>query len=118
MVAEVLSHPRNLGVQSELLRILHNEGLLQDYARWLLYLFLVLFASGNAGRDLRTRLLAAGKLLGPHPLWDLLASRPNWEQLEAWRCQYTVPEPAQIWQGINPHYRDLIQERDRQLDGI
>ncbi|MGC9128998.1 MAG: hypothetical protein ACP5GA_09760 [Acidithiobacillus sp.] len=109
MTAEVLSHPRNLGVQSELLRILHNEGLLQDYARWLLYLFLVLFASGNAGRDLRTRLLAAGKLLGPHPLWDLLASRPNWQQLETWRCQYEVPEPAQIWQGINPHYRDLIR---------
>jgi len=112
MVAEVLGHPRNLGVQSELLRILHNEGLLQDYARWLLYLFLVLYASGNAGRDLRTRLLAAGKLLGPHPLWDLLASRPDWDLLEEWRCRFQVPEPAPIWQEANPHYGELIRSRD------
>ena len=69
---EMESRPMNLTVYVDYLRIAHGEGLREEYAATLLVLFSVLL-SANAGSGLRRRLLASGRLLGQHWIFDFLS---------------------------------------------
>ncbi len=108
MRREALSKPENLGVQVEMLRILHDEGLAQDYALWLLHLAMTLFAV-RAGDALKKRLLAVGKILGPHPVWDALSGELSFEKLDRLRRQYDAKAPEKVWSKAMPH-TDLLRE--------
>lgn len=63
------SNAKNLGLLVDGLFITHNDGLRTDYALLLLRLFTVL-SIYNAGKSLKRRLLAMGKLLGYNPIFD------------------------------------------------
>ncbi|MBU2764914.1 hypothetical protein HAP94_01580 [Acidithiobacillus ferrivorans] len=69
---EMESRPMKLTVYVDYLRIAHGEGLRDEYAEALLALFSVLL-SANAGSGLRRRLLASGRLLGHHWIFDFLS---------------------------------------------
>ena len=69
---EMESRPMRLTVYVDYLRIAHGEGLRDEYAEVLLALFSVLL-SANAGSGLRRRLLASGRLLGQHWVFDFLS---------------------------------------------
>lgn len=102
MRTEVITRPQNLGIQVEMLRVLHDEGDLSRYAQWLFHLHVVLVSFGG-GVELRRRLLAAGKLLGPHPLWDILSSGPMpYMEMVQISNQYKWPMPAKIGTDIRP----------------
>lgn len=63
------SNSKNLGLLVDTLFITHNEGLRSDYTLLLLRLFTILNIY-NAGKSLKRRLLAMGKLLGYNPVFD------------------------------------------------
>ena len=69
---EMESRPMRLTVYVDYLRIAHGEGMRDEYAATLLALFSVLL-SANAGSGLRRRLLASGRLLGQHWIFDFLS---------------------------------------------
>lgn len=69
---EMESRPMRLTVYVDYLRIAHGEGMRDEYAATLLALFSVLL-SANAGSGLRRRLLASGRLLGQHWVFDFLS---------------------------------------------
>ncbi|WP_156103889.1 hypothetical protein [Acidithiobacillus ferrivorans] len=69
---EMEARPMKLTVYVDYLRIAHGEGLRDEYAEVLLALFSVLL-SANAGSGLRRRLLASGRLLGQHWIFDFLS---------------------------------------------
>jgi hypothetical protein len=69
---EMESRPMRLTVYVDYLRIAHGEGMRDEYAATLLALFSVLL-SANAGSGLRRRLLASGRLLGHHWIFDFLS---------------------------------------------
>ncbi len=102
MVVEAHTRPQNLGIQVEILRILHDEGDLSRYAQWLFHLTVVLFRFGS-GESLRRRLLAAGKLLGPHPLWDKLSTYMDVDTLKKTGAQYRLPMPWKIETELRSH---------------
>ena len=74
MYDELEIHPENLGIHVELLKILHDYGLTEEYSVALLRLVSVLQAY-SAGNSLKRRLLSAGKILGYSPLWDILSGQ-------------------------------------------
>ncbi|MHB1630916.1 MAG: hypothetical protein ACYCQL_01685 [Acidithiobacillus sp.] len=69
---EMECRPLWLTVYVDYLRIAHGEGMRDEYAEVLLALFSVLL-SANAGSGLRRRLLASGRLLGQHWIFDFLS---------------------------------------------
>ncbi len=69
---EMECRPMRLTVYVDYLRIAHGEGMRDAYAEALLALFSVLL-SANAGSGLRRRLLASGRLLGQHWIFDFLS---------------------------------------------
>lgn len=69
---EVHTRPHNLGAHVDLLRILHGEGMRREYATALLRLAVILLAA-DAGKALRRRMLAIGRLLGSSPIFDDLS---------------------------------------------
>ncbi|MBU2740953.1 hypothetical protein HF673_09425 [Acidithiobacillus thiooxidans] len=69
----IAHEPLRLPLYAELLRITHQQHLLEEYINALILLFLTV---GSGGKTLRERMLRAGQDLGPHPLWDVLA---EWE---------------------------------------
>ena len=69
---EMECRPMRLTVYVDYLRIAHGEGMRDEYAEVLLALFSVLL-SANAGSGLRRRLLASGRLLGQHGIFDFLS---------------------------------------------
>lgn len=73
MYDELEVYPENLGIHVELLKILHDRGLTEEYSIALLRLVSVL-NTYSAGTPLKRRLLSAGKILGYSPLWDTLSS--------------------------------------------
>ncbi|MBU2759690.1 tetratricopeptide repeat protein [Acidithiobacillus sulfurivorans] len=66
----IAHEPLRLPLYAELLRITHQQHLLEEYINALILLFLTV---GSGGKTLRERMLRAGQDLGPHPLWDVLA---------------------------------------------
>ncbi len=65
----IAHEPLRLPLYAELLRITHQQHLIEEYINALILLFLTV---GWEGKTLRQRMLRAGRDLGPHPLWSLL----------------------------------------------
>lgn len=78
-----------LTVYVDYLRIAHGEGLREEYAATLLILFSVLL-SVNAGSGLRRRLLASGRLLGQHWIFDFLSGSQGREFMSVARKVQTT----------------------------
>lgn len=108
MRKEAITRPQNLGIQVEMLRVLHDEGRTLQYAQWLFHLSVVLFHF-QSGAELKRRLLAAGKLLGSHPVWDALSAELSYERLRELSKHYDLPMPAKIGFDMVPH-ADLVLE--------
>lgn len=66
----IAHEPLRLPLYAELLRITHQQHLLDEYINALILLYLTV---GYNGKTLRERMLRAGEDLGPHPLWTVLA---------------------------------------------
>ncbi|MBN2679406.1 hypothetical protein HHS34_001575 [Acidithiobacillus montserratensis] len=66
----IAHEPLKLPLYAELLRIAHQQHLVEDYINALILLYLTV---GYNGKTLRQRMLRAGEDLGPHPLWTVLA---------------------------------------------
>lgn len=66
----IAHEPLRLPLYAELLRITHQQHLVEDYINALILLYLTV---GYNGKTLRQRMLRAGEDLGPHPLWTVLA---------------------------------------------
>ncbi|MFA7495855.1 MAG: hypothetical protein AB7C98_00305 [Acidithiobacillus sp.] len=66
----IAQEPKRLPLYAELLRITHQQHLIEEYINALILLFL---AVGEGGKTLRERMLRAGEDLGSHPLWKILA---------------------------------------------
>jgi hypothetical protein len=109
---EMESRPMNLTVYVDYLRIAHGEGLREEYAATLLTLFSVLL-SANAGSGLRRRLLASGRLLGQHWIFDFLSGSQGREfmavarKVQAFTSVY-VPEKA--WAKSSEWMQPLVCE--------
>ena len=112
---EMESRPMKLTVYVDYLRIAHGEGMREEYAAVLLVLFSVLL-SANAGSGLRRRLLASGRLLGQHWVFDFLSGSKGQEFMAvAHRIQDTpsiyVPENA--WSKSPEWMRPLVLRVER-----
>ncbi|PKY10777.1 hypothetical protein B1757_07390 [Acidithiobacillus marinus] len=66
----IVHEPLRLPLYAELLRITHQQHLLEEYINALILLYLTV---GYNAQTLRERMLRAGQDLGPHPLWQVLA---------------------------------------------
>ena len=90
---EMESRPMRLTVYVDYLRIAHGEGMRDEYAATLLALFSVLL-SANAGSGLRRRLLASGRLLGQHWIFDFLSGSQGREFMAV---AHKVRETASVY---------------------
>lgn len=102
MRIEASSKPTNIGIQVEMLRVLHDECDLKNYVQWLFHLSVVLF-SFNGGESLKRRLIAIGKLLGPHPLWDRLSVSLDYDKIKKISQEYGFDLPRGIELKILPN---------------
>ena len=110
---EMESRPLRLTVYVDYLRIAHGEGMREEYATALLALFSVLL-SANAGSGLRRRLLASGRLLGQHWIFDFLSGSKGREFMAVARkirdtSSVYVPEKA--WARSPEWMQPLVPER-------
>ncbi len=69
--AAILEEPLRLPLYAELLRITHQQRDAEGYIDGLLLMGLAL---GDGGATIQERMCRAGMNLGPHPLWEVLAS--------------------------------------------
>ena len=114
---EMESRPMKLTVYIDYLRIAHGEGMRDEYAEVLLALFSVLL-SANAGSGLRRRLLASGRLLGQHWIFDFLSGSNGREfmavarKVRECRLQATslVYVPEKAWAKSPEWMRPLVLE--------
>jgi len=114
---EMETRPMKLTVYVDYLRIAYGEGLRNAYAEVLLALFSVLL-SANAGSGLRRRLLASGRLLGPHWIFDFLSGSKGREfmavahKVRDCRLQATssVCVPEKAWAKSSEWMRSLVCE--------
>ncbi|MFA6180501.1 hypothetical protein [Acidithiobacillus sp.] len=111
---EMEARPMQLTVYVDYLRIAHGEGLRDEYAEVLLALFSVLL-SANAGSGLRRRLLASGRLLGQHWIFDFLSGSQGREFMAvAHKVQVTpsVYVPEKAWAKSPEWSLPLVLERE------
>ncbi|MBU2844644.1 MAG: hypothetical protein ACYC45_10850 [Acidithiobacillus ferriphilus] len=109
---EMESRPMRLTVYVDYLRIAHGEGMRDEYAATLLALFSVLL-SANAGSGLRRRLLASGRLLGQHWVFDFLSGSQGREFMAvAHKVRETVSVyvPEKAWAKSSEWMRSLVCE--------
>ena len=109
---EMESRPMRLTVYVDYLRIAHGEGMRDEYAATLLALFSVLL-SANAGSGLRRRLLASGRLLGQHWVFDFLSGSQGREFMAvAHKVRETasVYVPEKAWAKSSEWMRSLVCE--------
>lgn len=110
MKKEVLSNPKNISIQVEMLKIFHNECDLHEYIQWFFYLSVVLHYY-KSGEKLRKRLLSIGKLLGTHAAWDYLSLNLNYEILKMLAYKYNFVTPSNIFYLIENSSDLLIEKR-------
>ena len=116
---EMECRPMKLTVYIDYLRIAHGEGMRDEYAEVLLTLFSVLL-SANAGSGLRRRLLASGRLLGQHWIFDFLSGSNGREfmavarKVRECRLQATslVYVPEKAWAKSIEWMLPLVLEKD------
>ena len=111
---EMESRPMRLTVYVDYLRIAHGEGMRDEYAKVLLALFSVLL-SANAGSGLRRRLLASGRLLGQHWIFDFLSGSQGREFMAvAHKVQKTssVYVPEKSWAKSKEWSLPLVLEKE------
>ncbi len=109
---EMESQPLKLTVYVDYLRIAHGEGLRQEYANALLALFSVLL-SANAGNGLRRRLLASGRLLGQHHIFDFLSGAKGKDFMEVTNMVRFTPSlyvPEKAWEKSGEWMLPLVRE--------
>ena len=112
---EMESRPMKLTVYVDYLRIAHGEGLREEYAAALLALFSVLL-SANAGSGLRRRLLASGRLLGQHWIFDFLSGSKGREFMAVARRIQATPSiyvPEKAWSKSPEWMQPLVLRVDR-----
>lgn len=110
---EMESRPLRLTVYVDYLRIAHGEGMREEYAEALLALFSVLL-SANAGGGLRRRLLASGRLLGQHWIFDFLSGSEGREFMAVARKvrdMSSVYVPEKAWAKSSAWMQPLVIER-------
>ena len=111
---EMETRPMRLTVYVDYLRIAHGEGMRDEYAEVLLALFSVLL-SANAGSGLRRRLLASGRLLGQHWIFDFLSGSQGREFMAvAHKVQKTssVYVPEKSWAKSKEWSLPLVLEKE------
>ncbi len=111
---EMECRPMRLTVYVDYLRIAHGEGMRDEYAEVLLALFSVLL-SANAGSGLRRRLLASGRLLGQHWIFDFLSGSHGREfMMVAHKVQDTasVYVPEKAWAKSKEWMQPLVIEKE------
>lgn len=111
---EMECRPMRLTVYVDYLRIAHGEGMRDEYAEVLLILFSVLL-SANAGSGLRRRLLASGRLLGQHWIFDFLSGSHGREFMTvAHKIQDTpsVYVPEKAWSKSKEWMLPLVLEKE------
>jgi hypothetical protein len=111
---EMECRPMRLTVYVDYLRIAHGEGMRDEYAEVLLALFSVLL-SANAGSGLRRRLLASGRLLGQHWIFDYLSGSQGREFMAvAHKVQETasVYVPEKVWSKSRAWMQPLVLEKE------
>ena len=112
---EMESRPMRLTVYVDYLRIAHGEGMRDEYAAVLLALFSVLL-SADAGSGLRRRLLASGRLLGQHWIFDFLSGSQGREFMEVAHKVRDTPlvyVPERAWAKSKEWMQPLVLERER-----
>ncbi len=111
---EMESRPLRLTVYVDYLRIAHGEGMRDEYAEVLLALFSVLL-SANAGSGLRRRLLASGRLLGQHWIFDFLSGSQGREFMAVAhkvRDTHSVYVPEKAWAKSKEWSLPLVLEKE------
>ena len=111
---EMETRPMKLTVYVDYLRIAHGEGMRDEYAEVLLALFSVLL-SANAGSGLRRRLLASGRLLGQHWIFDFLSGSQGREFMAVAHKVRDTPlvyVPEKAWAKSKEWMQPLVQEKD------
>ena len=111
---EMECRPLRLTVYVDYLRIAHGECLRDEYAEVLLALFSILL-SANAGSGLRRRLLASGRLLGQHWVFDFLSGSQGREFMAvAHKVQETasVYVPEKTWAKSREWMQPLVIEQE------
>lgn len=112
---EMESRPMRLTVYVDYLRIAHGEGMRDKYAEVLLALFSVLL-SASAGSGLRRRLLASGRLLGQHWIFDFLSGSQGREFMAVAHKVRDTPRvyvPERAWAKSKEWMQPLVLERER-----
>ncbi|WP_414040843.1 tetratricopeptide repeat protein [Acidithiobacillus sp. M4-SHS-6] len=90
----IAHEPLRLPLYAELLRITHQQHLLEDYINALILLYLTV---GYKAKTLRERMLRAGEDLGNHPLWTVLADWDgNPETLRQLACSRQLEIPGSL----------------------
>ena len=110
---EVECRPTRLTIYVDYLRIAHGEGMRNEYAEVLLALFSVLL-SANAGSGLRRRLLASGRLLGQHWIFDYLSGSQGREFMAVAHKVRDTPSvyvPEKAWAKSKEWMQPLVLER-------
>ena len=111
---EMECRPMRLTVYVDYLRIAHGEGMREEYAAALLALFSVLL-SADAGSGLRRRLLASGRLLGQHEIFDFLSGSKGREFMAVAhkvRDTQSVYVPEKAWAKSQEWMRTLVQQNE------
>jgi hypothetical protein len=111
---EMESRPMRLTVYVEYLRIAHGEGMRDEYAQVLLSFFSVLL-SANAGSGLRRRLLASGRLLGQHWIFDFLSGSQGQKFMEVAHKVLDMPSvyvPESAWVKSTEWMQPLVLETE------
>ena len=123
---EMESRPMRLTIYVDYLRIAHGEGMRDEYAEVLLALFSVLLStrvapgSGvapdtGAGSGLRRRLLASGRLLGQHWIFDFLSGSQGQEFMAVAHKVRDTPRvyvPERAWAKSKEWMQPLVLERE------